>query len=415
VAAVLLQVARPRGATAFTQADVDAMNVVNPGRFFSVFDSLSGRAVGQLALALVIALAMWTPYLAADLAASARENGGTVQELKRRILYQTQFTAGKTSMGELAARNFNKAFVPSHRTEAGGRSELPTAGWMFLYLTPAVYFACILGGFYLAFRGEWMAFFFLLAWAVLMLGPPIVMGNVIYSRYVLAGVPPLMIAAACLLTDTLVWVVSRRGPGWVTWPAAALLLGGMLLIPLREIGDQTKYWSKQYLTQQDRYQYITGWTSGLATRMAIRTLARDAAKGPIVVITDAGWGNPTDAAWVYLSENPNVRLYWRNPQLDGPVVLKPVRQNYVTTEPPTPADGYLLREDKFLFTKPHVVAFPEGAPVFLLTNDPVHTPSGDVPAEEYFRRSNPNLGPAISFNGVDSEEGADRVILLQVR
>jgi hypothetical protein len=402
VVAVFLQAARPRGATAFSQSDVDAMNVVNPGSFGSVIGSLSGRAIGQFVMALVIALAIWAPYLTANFDALAKENGGPVPELKRRILYQTQFTAGTLSMPELAVRNINKTFVPSHKNDEGERETLATSGWMFLYLTPAVFVACVLGVFYLAFRGEWLAFFFLLTWAVLMLGPVIMMGNVIYSRYVLAGVPPLLIVGACLVTEVLVWIVSRRGPAWVTWTVAGLVLAGLLILPLREIGNQAKYWSKQVLTQQDRYQYITGTTSGLAVRSAIQAIERDAREGPLVVITDAGWGNPADAAWVYLSRNPNVKLYWRNPEQDGPVILQRARSD---------PDVVLLRKDKFLFGKPEPVKLEEGVPVFLLTQEPL----GGTSAEEYFRRSNPNLGQATSFNGIDSGADADRVILIQVR
>jgi hypothetical protein len=368
---------------------------------------VGARALGQFALAVVIAAALWSPYLLAKFSDSAADNGGPVAELKRRVLYQTQFTAGKRSIDQVALRNFNKTFVPSHRNDAGEEQARLTAGWMFVYLTPAIYFACVLGIFYLAVRGEWLAFFFLLTWLALMLGPPIVMGNVIFSRYVLAGVPPLLITGAYLLADVMTWMVSRRGPAWVTWSIAALLLAGLLAAPLKEIGAQTKYWPKQTLTAQDHYQYITGWTSGTAVRAAIRDLLHTAKNRPLVVITDAAWGNPADAAWVYLSDNPNIALYYRIPQIDGPVVLKPAGNDPQTV---------LLRKDKFLFHKPEIVRLDSGVPVFLLANDPVHTSTeGDVPADEFFRRANPNLGPQITFYGVDVERGEERVILIPLR
>jgi 4-amino-4-deoxy-L-arabinose transferase-like glycosyltransferase len=407
VMAVLLHAVIGRGYR-LSQAEVDAINAVEPRGFVHTFGVIVARALGQFALAALIAMAMWSPFLVADFERTSMENGGPVPELKRRILYQTQFTASKTPMLETAGRNFKKTFVPGHVDDRGRTLSLPTSGWMFYYLTPAVYLASILGLLYAGLRREFAVLWFLLAWLVLMLGPPIVMGNVIFSRYVLAGVPPMLIAAAWLLTDTLTWIVSRRMPAGVLWTAAAVVLCGLLIMPLREIGRQSKHWKEQTLTAQDHYQYITGWPSGFATRAAVRALNGAASKGRLVVITDAGWGNPADAAWAYLSENPNITMYYRIAELDGNEIL-----------PAAPGAGdpntVRLRRHKFLFTKPVEVTLPGDASVFLLTNDPIHTSAGDVRAEEHFRRFNPNLGAGISFNGVEGENAEERVILLPVR
>jgi 4-amino-4-deoxy-L-arabinose transferase-like glycosyltransferase len=380
-----------------------------------------GRAVAQLVVAAVIAGAMWSPYLVANFGASAAEMGGTVAELKRRILYQTQFTDSKESRLDVAARNFRKTFVLSHVDRNGGVSKTPTEGWMFLYLTPGIFAATLLGLIYLAVRRQWLILGFLLAWIFFMLGPVIVMGNTIFSRYVLAGVPPLLIAAGFLLSDVLAWILSRKLPAGVAWLVVILILAGLLILPIREIGGQTRNWRAQTLTVQDHYQYIVGGSSGLAVQSAIRTLEGSAKNGPLVVITDAGWGNPTDAAWVYLSRNPNVSLYYRIPEIDGPVFLTPSYD--APAEPdegpiitknirkPAPPYTYLLRKNKFLYTKPEPVTLKPDVPVFVLASSPVHTHNGPVPAEKVFREANPNLGQPISFYGVDGPAGEDSVSL----
>ena len=68
--------------------------------------------------------------------------------------------------------------------------------------------------------------------------------------------------------------------------------------------------------------------------------------GPVAVITDAGWGTPADAAWVYLAGNPNVHLFYT---LHPDPILVPAG----------PADTFFLRRDKWLFTKEEPIILPD--------------------------------------------------------
>ena len=61
--------------------------------------------------------------------------------------------------------------------------------WFSVYLTWPVCAASVLGLVAIALRRQWRILIILLLWLAFMLGPVILLGNVVYSRYVLAGTP----------------------------------------------------------------------------------------------------------------------------------------------------------------------------------------------------------------------------------
>lgn len=158
------------------------------------------RSLGQLAVAALVAAALWIPYLTAELAKYAVESrppgAGDVQaaptggevwtELRRRIMYQAKFTDAGSGRGELAKRNAFVTFVPGHNEQGQ-----PNSGWLPLYMTPGVFGVSVLGFIYALRRPR--VFLLLLAWLVLLLGPVIFLGETVFSRYVLAAVPPLLV------------------------------------------------------------------------------------------------------------------------------------------------------------------------------------------------------------------------------
>jgi hypothetical protein len=351
----------------------------------------------QLLLAAVVALAIWSPFLLAELPERAleyrREVGSETQpvisradlvkEVKRRIFYQGNFTDARTSYGDIARRNLRLAFVPA----VDGSGE-PTSGWLYYYLTPVVYGVSMLGIPYLLVRRQWRLAILLGTWAALMLGPPLVLGNVIYSRYVLAGVPPLLVGGAYVIAEVIgiLFATLKRRPGFA-WAGTILLMSSVILIPMRQLGLQGTQWWKQTLTARDRYQYVTGWTSGQATRKVLTELMELAQAGPLIVITDNGWGTPADAIWVYLSESPNVTLYYT----DKPRVLTP--GNGVGTAS--------LRRDKWRFPPYESIVLPRNVPVLYVTQDYLN----GSPAAEYLGKHNPNLGTREAFEGMGDPEG----------
>jgi len=311
--------------------------------------------------------------------------GDLVKEVKRRVFYQENFTASE-SRAAIAGRNFLWVFVPGRNKDGEWDS-----GWLYLYLTPPVFFLCLAGLVYLAARGQWKVLALLLAWLAVTLGPVIVLGNVVFSRYVLSAVPPLLIGGAYLMAD-LCREAFNRLPAAAATPAVIALWAAAILWPMKDMATQATNWWDQTLTARDRYQYITGWTAGYGTRKAITDLRGWATAGPLVVITDGGWGTPADALWVYLSHSPNVSLFFTdNPR---PVLVP------ASADAGALPDTYRLRRDKWLFSKVEDVHLPPGVPVLYLTNDPVHA-DPELPAEVYLQAANPNLRLEKTFNGVE--------------
>ncbi len=351
------------------------------------------RSFLQLCLAAVIAGAIWSPYLFAEVSERALEvkreagaqtqpqlvTGDWVKEIKRRIFYQESFTEGG-STASIAKRNFRLAFIPGSNPRGAFDS-----GWLFLYLTPPVYLACLAGVIYIPIRRQWRLALLLAVWLAVTLGPPLVLGNVIYSRYLLAGVPPLLLAAAYLLCELIGFLFLRFDQKIaVAWWGTIVLFALMILLPMWEIGRQARQWWNQTLTAQDNYQYVSGWPAGSATREAIIHLADLATVGPVIVITNNGWGTPADAVWVYMSRMRNVTLYYS----DHAEVLTPGSQ------PGT----YSLRRDKWLFPPYQDVRFPPQVPVLYVTGNLIE----NGPAEEFLRQHNANLGAPLTFKGVSN-------------
>ncbi len=124
------------------------------------------RSVRTAALGFLVAVVLWLPYLTAQPSAYAQ---GILPELRRRILYQSQFHAIGVSLDPLA--------------------------WLWTYLTPPILIAAIAGFVFLAIRREWQVLLLLGTWALALLLPA-VFGGVRYSRYALPAAAPLLIAAA---------------------------------------------------------------------------------------------------------------------------------------------------------------------------------------------------------------------------
>ncbi len=369
------------------------------------------RTLLQFLLAALLAAALWAPYLVAQLpqyvhdAQAEAPPAVTVSSwniIRQRILYQDQFSQADNHLA-IAQRNAAQTFLPTF-TDARGRS---SPGWLWLYLTPPLYIAGLLGLLWLALRGQWPLLALVLLWLLVMLGPIIFLGNVVYSRYILAGAVILLIPAAWLVADLLSLAFSLpRAAAPIGWTLTPILLAGLLFLPFRDIGRQINSWAHQTLTPRDRYQYLTGWTSGQAAMGAIHALQRVAREShaPIVVITDTAWGLPADAAWVYLSPLPNVHVYFTS-RTEEPLLIPDTQPSPAPSSAPAspsaPVHVYWLLPDKWLFLPQRPVYIPPNAGIFYITNDPIHASDGDHRAPDALRKFTPNLPDPWTFYGID--------------
>jgi hypothetical protein len=213
------------------------------------------------AVAAVVAACLWLPFLLASRGWYGPSAGA---ELRRRVLYQSQFHAAMPSF---------EAF-----------------NWLWSYLTPPVAIAAFIGLAALLYHRDW----FLGVWTAAML-LPVIFGSVTYSRYAVNTAVPLLLAAA--------WVIAKT-----RWPlaACALAVAFPLFLTIRGAAD----WRQEHLLARDRYQYDTGWPAGFATEGAAAWLARRAAEQPIAVVTSDEWGVPADGIWIWFDRNPRVRMFF---------------------------------------------------------------------------------------------------------
>jgi hypothetical protein len=169
-----------------------------------------------------------------------------------------------------------------------------------------------------------------------MTAPFLLVGTRFYSRHLLYGVIPLLVALAWMLAD-LIPLGRHLIKNARVRIACGVVLAGILFVPSAgQILLQDFQASRQTLTLDDRNQYIDGWSAGYASMRAVQYVKDLAKQKPVVVITTHGWGPPPDVMWLYLDGYPNVSVYfvdWFGKQ----AVLKEVQTG-----------RYLLRRNKWL-------------------------------------------------------------------
>lgn len=170
--------------------------------------------------------------------------------------------------------------------------------WAINYLTWPIFSAAMLSGFSLwkwpreklLLLGWWFAPFFALA----------LDGRVLYPRFILFMVLPLMILAA----RTVVWIWDHFSRSIWRW-ALLLLLFGVCLYTDYYIIVNPMY---APIPQADVGQYIDDWPSGWGIPEVNAFLATEAKKGKVSVYTEGTFGLLPYAIEIYLVDNPNMKI-----------------------------------------------------------------------------------------------------------
>jgi len=339
-------------------------------------------------VALAIALLLFAPYLLAP----------TGPGLRDRVFFLGShggFGGGLALHARLCWDNLRYVFVPMvmknvFPVQFEGFRAPADAGWLWIYLTPAVCLLCLAGFASLAWRRELRLMGFLALWVTLMLLPFVPFATMAVSRYALPAVAPMLLAGACLL-DTL---IRRKDPrpvasgGWMLARLAAV--AALLLWPLRSLALQAADWERQPLTRSDRWQYASGWPAGLASRRAVEALRELARRrGPLVVITSTLPGTPNHVAWVYLEGERNVSLHF----------VPWAFQSAILVQPPSEPGGFLLFSGfGDAVVQREVVRLAPAVPVLFIAEDPYPAEdSGTATAESVLAPLNPGLAEVARF------------------
>jgi 4-amino-4-deoxy-L-arabinose transferase-like glycosyltransferase len=347
-----------------------------------------GVASLWLAVSVIIACVLWMPTLFHGIWGALATNWPTI---KVRLVYHTDFSRPLSLPERLRQirNNLITGFVPTANGQLTikdihrGLTREASTGWYWFYLTPPVFILSWMALVYLAIRREWRVLTFLICYLAAMTAPFVLVGTKLYSRYLLYGVIPLLVALGWMIADGLRW-----GSNFIKTERARVLCGigivGVLLVPsAKQILLQDFEPGRQTMTTDDRMQHLTGWAGGYASMRAVQYVKDLARKQPVVLITTQAWGLPHDALWLYLDRYPNVQVYYIDWFGKQPVL------NEV-------APGqYRLRRDKWLLQPPPpepVTISPDAA--ILFAADPY--PSADE-IEKTIRRLDQVIGEPVRF------------------
>lgn len=170
--------------------------------------------------------------------------------------------------------------------------------WAIHYLTWPLFTTAILTGFALwkwpreklLLLGWWFAPFFALA----------VDGRVLYPRFILFMVLPLMV----LVAVGVVWIWDTFKHSIWRWALIILLFGGSLYTDYYIITNPLY----APIPEADAGQYIDDWPSGWGVPEVNAFLAEEATKGKVSVYTDGTFGLLPYSVEIYLVDNPNMKI-----------------------------------------------------------------------------------------------------------
>lgn|GEM_PF-3235972 len=172
--------------------------------------------------------------------------------------------------------------------------------WFFLYLTPGVFLAVVIGTVKNWRQKEHDILW--ICWMVPVLVEVFLIPG-LTSRYV-SFVAPMMLLTAALGLD---YLKSRFWQADFLISGLAFFAGVVLIISPLIFYDYAKILP---LAGADFSQYVTGWTSGYGVNEAARWLGSQAQTQPrIVVLLRADSGNPESAMLVYLQHFPKVQFF----------------------------------------------------------------------------------------------------------
>jgi len=226
-------------------------------------------------------------------------------DLRTRLFYKPLFTVGSTdaSRWQIVSRNVALLWVPRVGTHIQWWSHDVASplqsGMLYLYLTPSVLLLTAIAGPWMLGRAR-PALLFLCVWAAALLGPLLAGARLLFSRFLLVGATPLLIAAAWMAAEML----ATRGI--VKRLAALTAVSSALAWPLWMTVAMTRDFSNAPLGMADREQYVDHAAD--LVEQAVAWLDSQADIHPISVVTRNGLGLENDLTWLLLGGVRNVQL-----------------------------------------------------------------------------------------------------------
>jgi 4-amino-4-deoxy-L-arabinose transferase-like glycosyltransferase len=135
----------------------------------------------------------------------------------------------------------------------------------------------------------------------------VLVGQIIFSRYFLIIVPPLVILTGWALVE-----LAKKISKLLNTERVNFFLFVLLICVVSEgIGFSQNIGKnplKLLLPNVDRYQYLTGHGSGVGIKEAAKFLKSKSKKNPIYILTPRSQGNHQECILVYLWNKPNINI-----------------------------------------------------------------------------------------------------------
>lgn len=182
--------------------------------------------------------------------------------------------------------------------------------WLIGYLTWPVWLL-VLAGFLGRFKNNWRPNLLLLAYFAVPLLASAAFGKIIYARYLMFFVMPLIILAGQGL-NLLAGLVNYARFKRLSY---LFLVGGWLFF--FGLAGQTDYYLltnpvRAQFPDNDKNQYVNDWPAGYGVPEVAAFINAKANRGRVTVATEGTFGLMPHALELYLVTNPNVKIlsYW---------------------------------------------------------------------------------------------------------
>jgi hypothetical protein len=209
--------------------------------------------------------------------------------------------------------------------------------WLISYLTIPLTIAVFISLFYL-FKKDWRKSLFFGGWFAIPFFGLAFFGKVIYPRFLVFMVFPLLMPFLILLAD--LW--ERKKLNIIYLIVIAIIITPLIYFNYNILFDPLK----APLPKADSQQFLNDWPSGYGIKEVVAYLDQESKKGSLVVGTDGTFGLFPMALELYLGKNVNVTIkaYW--PLNEFPQDLKEIANSKPTfmifKERQQPGDGWPL-------------------------------------------------------------------------
>lgn len=190
--------------------------------------------------------------------------------------------------------SFGEWFVHPFKFVSGNLKGL--FDWAVNYLTWPIFAAAMVG--FLHMRKKWRESLLLITWWFAPFFALSMFGRVLYPRFILFMIMPLLILAA----RALLGLIEKKN-------SAGIILFALILLP--------SLWTDYFILTNPKYapipfsdksQLIDDWPSGWGVKEVNELVTREAANGKVTIYTEGTFGLMPYAIEMYQIDNPNVEV-----------------------------------------------------------------------------------------------------------